>query len=293
MIRRCLFMALLSLAAPRLALACALPFGVTGNGVTDDTAAINAAITALGPSGGTLCLPAGTYLIDPDPLTGMVRLASNLDLVLSRGAVLKAKPNALQAYVIVSVANVHDVSITGFGVIQGDRATHTGTLGEWGHGIAILSSGPVIVRDVTVTDCWGDGIYISDNGNPSLYSHDVSIEGITSTNNRRNNLSAVNWSDGRIVHSLFTWAHGTAPSAGIDLEPNVSTQQIRGISFLGNDLYGNQGHGFQAVTAHGQVRASVIVANVSAGNGGAGFVVGGMTQTVFTGNLAVSNAGGN
>src|SRR3954466_10686599 len=40
-------------------------FGAAGDGITDDTSAINAAIASLGPDGGTVSLPAGIYLIDP------------------------------------------------------------------------------------------------------------------------------------------------------------------------------------------------------------------------------------
>ena len=39
-------------------------FGAMGNGVTDDTAAFQAAINALPASGGVIVVPSGTYLID-------------------------------------------------------------------------------------------------------------------------------------------------------------------------------------------------------------------------------------
>ncbi len=51
-------------------------YGAVGNGVADDTAAIQAAISALPAAGGTVYLPAGTYKLT-DPLS----LRSNLTLV--------------------------------------------------------------------------------------------------------------------------------------------------------------------------------------------------------------------
>lgn len=38
-------------------------FGATGNGFTDDTAAIQAAFDSVAPDGGAICMPAGTYVV--------------------------------------------------------------------------------------------------------------------------------------------------------------------------------------------------------------------------------------
>lgn len=46
------------------AVANVLDFGAVGNGVTNDTAAIQAAVNFLTPGGGTVFLPSGTYLVD-------------------------------------------------------------------------------------------------------------------------------------------------------------------------------------------------------------------------------------
>ncbi len=57
-------------------------FGAVGDGVADDTAAIQAAIDAV-PEGGTLYLPEGTYLVDtllfPDKFTAMKFIGAGMD----------------------------------------------------------------------------------------------------------------------------------------------------------------------------------------------------------------------
>jgi len=57
-------------------------YGASGNGTTDDLAAINNAITAL--SSGDLYLPSGTYLISDD-----LTVSDNIKLVFERGAQIK------------------------------------------------------------------------------------------------------------------------------------------------------------------------------------------------------------
>ena len=54
-------------------------YGATGNGTTDDTAAIQAAIDAVPASGGTVFFPAGTYIVAPKKTVGIV-IKSNLRL---------------------------------------------------------------------------------------------------------------------------------------------------------------------------------------------------------------------
>lgn len=69
-----------------------LSFGASGNGVTDNTVAINKAITTCAEQGGgRVVVPQGTFL------TGTVFLRSNVFLQLQKGAVLKGSNN-LSAY---------------------------------------------------------------------------------------------------------------------------------------------------------------------------------------------------
>src|SRR5215831_6656868 len=64
-------------------------FGAKGDGKNLDRAAINRAIEAASAAGGgTVTLPAGTYL------TGSIRLRSNITLYLDSGATLEASPEA-------------------------------------------------------------------------------------------------------------------------------------------------------------------------------------------------------
>lgn len=68
-------------------------FGATGDGVTLDSPAIDKAIAACaGAGGGTVLVPAGTYLC------GSIHLTNNLNLEIATGATILGAPQNLNAY---------------------------------------------------------------------------------------------------------------------------------------------------------------------------------------------------
>jgi len=68
-------------------------FGATGNGTTLDSPAIDRAIiSASAAGGGTVLVPAGTYL------SGSIHLQSNIHLLIDAGATILGAPQSLNAY---------------------------------------------------------------------------------------------------------------------------------------------------------------------------------------------------
>ena len=110
-------------------------FGATGDGQTLDSPAIDKAITAAADAGGgTVLVPAGTYL------SGSIHLKSNIHLLLEAGSVILGAPQASNAYdeteawstnpyqdgghcyfhnSLIWGENLTNVSITGTGMING------------------------------------------------------------------------------------------------------------------------------------------------------------------------------
>lgn len=189
-------------------------FGARGDGLTDDTAALNAAVRAASP-GGAIVVPDGTYLVNP---VQSVVLRSNLTLSLAAGAVLKAIPVSDAVSAVVVVKDAAAVTITG-GTILGERASHPGTTGEWGMGIDIRGGTDVTVDGVTIRDCWGDGIYVGVGA--AGESRRVTIRGCRCLGNRRQGLSMTGCLSALVENSEFSGTGGTQPQSGIDLEPNI------------------------------------------------------------------------
>lgn len=200
------------------------------NGITDDTAALQSALDTLTAQ---IYFPSGVYAINA--LTGL-RPHSNQTLLLHPGAVLQAIPNAADSYALILLNGVSRVQILG-GIIQGERGQHRGSTGEWGMGINMTACTSIVVQDVTVQDCWGDGLYIAGA------SQDIHLERVISNHHRRQGMSIVQVDNFTARDCQFINTTGTAPQAGVDLEPNTNADLIRHVlfdhcRFLGNAAYG-------------------------------------------------------
>lgn len=107
-------------------------FGAVGNGSTDDTAAINAAILAVNTAGGgTVVVPNGTFMVSPSTVSGIatgvacIVMRDNVDIDLQ--GTVKAISGSYGAGAFYGMVRCLDTglsnaSITGSGTIDGNRA---------------------------------------------------------------------------------------------------------------------------------------------------------------------------
>ena len=216
-------------------------YGALGNGVHDDTTAIQAAINSLPSDGGTVNIPAGRYLVDA---VRSIKPRSRMLLQLAPDATLVVKPNSAEKAYLIYALSVSDVEIAG-GQVIGDRYGHLGTTGEWGHAVFVRGCTRVTVRDMRLADCWGDGLSIGAalvwQGDP-IASEDVVVANVVSTNNRRQGISIGRANNVVLRDSEFSNSNGTAPECGIDIEPDdpgtSNVVSIENCTFRGNRKYG-------------------------------------------------------
>lgn len=264
-------------------------FGAHGDGVTDDTAAFQQAIDGAGQEGGGIVtVPAGRYLIDP---LRSVRLRSGVRLQLDAGATLMAMPNAAERSVVLLAQDVTDVSISG-GCLVGERDRHLGTTGEWGHGIQLRGARRVVLRDIHVSNFWGDGVSVAainpTRANPDTApSTDVLLQRVVSIGNRRQGLTIGRSRRVRVVDCEFSGTRGTAPEAGIDIEPDAG-DEASDIEISGCRVHDNHGPGIQVWTRARHVR----IQDCTLQDNRHGVLVVGAEDTRIIGNRIADNASG-
>ncbi|MCX7513935.1 right-handed parallel beta-helix repeat-containing protein [Frateuria hangzhouensis] len=253
--------------------------GAKGNGVHDDTAAFQAAIDSLPKSGGTVTVPAGRYMINA---VKSIRMRSHTRLQLQDGAELRVIPNKEAWHYAIRAWRVNNVVISG-GKIVGERAQHRGKGGEWGMGVSILGSKNVLVKNVRVSDFWGDGLYVgAKNGVRSDY---VTINNVVSTGNRRQGLSITPASHVYVVNSTFSDTHGTLPQAGVDIEPQ-NEGKTTDIRLENNTMTGNKGNGIEL---HANISSIKITKNKLTNNRGFGVLAISAPYLTISGNQATRN----
>lgn len=249
--------------------------GAKGDGSSDDTVPIQTALDEVKKVGGIVYVPAGTYMIkahDPeDLLNGWqqmtrpagLKIGSNTTLLLDENATIKAIPNNASGYSILHVGYANDVNIVG-GTIEGDKYTHIldtpfnqrngeNFYGEWGDGAVLYGSNNVKIHGVTFKHCWGDGIDvyppIKDKNNGTLSQvHNLSVQNCVFDDNRRQGMSLEHLDGAIIENNLFQNTNGTAPAAGLDIEPgDGSSESVTNVTVKNNTFINNT---HQAITLY-------------------------------------------
>lgn len=232
--------------------------GAKGDGETDDSAAIQAAIDEAAGPGGTVLVPDGVYMIDATakpPLS----LKDNVILKLAAGATLRAIPNDQKKHTVLMIAGVSDVAVIG-GTIEGERDRHKGKGAGWGMGIHIGKGAKrVVVSGVTAKKMWADGFYVGD-------ASDVAFCGVTADNNRRQGLSVIKVDGLLVLNSVFENTHGSRPGAGIDFEPDERDDTITNVRIENSRFIDNEGPGILIAGKKGTIEKIVLTRNLFKGN---------------------------
>lgn len=200
--------------------------GIDPTGRSDSTAGLQAALDA--GEGRQVYIPAGMYLVNANTSAGgSLRPRSNSVIIMAPGAELRVIPNSLEYYILWLLEDVENVVIRG-GLCVGDRDLHGGTKGEWGYGISIRGGQNISISNLIVRDMWGDGIFI---GRGASVPEHIVIENTHAIRNRRQGMSIISARSLFCSYSRFADTSGTAPAAGVDIEPDSTLDVCEHIHF--------------------------------------------------------------
>lgn len=154
----------------------------------------------------------GKYSVSADSFQSALNISSNVELIINGS--IHLVPNDYKGCYVLTIQDAKNVTITGMGCIYGDKHTHKGKEGEWGHGICILGSENITIQDINVRDCWGDCIYVGNS------SKNVIIKNSKLDHGRRQGISVTSADRVIIEDCVISNVSGTEPQAAIDIEPN-------------------------------------------------------------------------
>ncbi|WP_235007820.1 right-handed parallel beta-helix repeat-containing protein [Caballeronia humi] len=200
-------------------------FGVRADGKTNDREALQKAVDSA--VGKTLVIT-GSCRLDEQGL----HMRSNSRLRFMPGASLKLLPHDSRNYEVIRIWDVRHVVLENPRV-DGSKELNAATDGEWGMGISIAGSTDVTILSPTTTNCWGDGIYIANSFGKGLpYSSDVRVMNHYASGCRRQGVSIISGRNILFDHPVWENIAGTAPSAGLDIEPNGNTDVIENVRIV-------------------------------------------------------------
>lgn len=202
-------------------------YGAAGDGVADDTAAAQSALTAA--AGRILHLPAGsTFLVDTLNISTGTRITG--------GGTLKFKPSTT-AFALLAATDVSDITIDGI-TLDGNLTGNT--FSEFRHAVQIVGgSNNITIRGCTFRDLIGDGVYIYRGASGNI-PQGVNITGnhFTGANANRNGVSLISGKGIRIVGNHFDRMSRDDMPGAIDIEPNNAADEVRNVVIANNTIVG-------------------------------------------------------
>jgi hypothetical protein len=206
-------------------------FGATGDGTTDDTAAIRLALIG----GGAIYFPAGTYLVkDATNIADAVVLAPASNSVLfGEGdlSILKLGAHSTIKHNIFRLDNKQNITICEL-KLDGNKAQQTGTFGgfpdEYSHAIRIVDgSQNITVENNTIVDAKGDGVYVGYEATPAAVTARTYVNNNLVFGNSRQQIS--------VVHGIEHTISNNRVVGVIDIEcDSTAGTRTSAVKVLGN-----------------------------------------------------------
>ena len=174
-----------------------------------------------------------------------LNLASNQEIVFADGVVIQAKEDCFHGKndSLFTGKNLTNLTMQGEGnaVLRMRKKDYQDSTkysrAEWRMGISLIDCKNVIIRNFTVTQTGGDGLYLG--AGTDGYCKNVLVEDMNFDDNHRLGLAVISAEDLMIRRCKFNNTLGTGPDGGIDFEPNHPGQRLVNCVVEDSELAGN------------------------------------------------------
>ena len=209
-------------------------FGAVGDGIANDTPALQKAFTYIASKGGTLLIPPGTYLQgagEGGTDASFTFTSVNNIKIIGYGATITAATSltADKGFYFLNCNNITLEGLSYDGRLDARTFNLTGeNSNAVSHGFAFRGCNQVTLKTLTAYRCMMDGIFVgkATTADGGMGCSNVTIDNCTSTYNCRQGMSVVGASDMNVIGGSYSYTgeYGalkqTAPMAGIDIEAN-------------------------------------------------------------------------
>lgn len=199
-------------------------------------------------------------------ITRALILRSDLELVIEAGAELKAKAGEFKHLndCLLNAIGCKNIIIRGPGSLimpkkdyqHADRYDKS----EWRHSINLRSCENILIANLKIIGSGGDGIYIGSRPNlkpwrgarfhgekyAALPDHckNITIDNCVIDDHHRQAISVISVENLLVRNTRMSNTDGTAPMAGIDFEPNTSTERLVNCVLENCLIESNKAYGF-------------------------------------------------
>ncbi len=180
-------------------------------------------------------------------ITRPLVLRSDLELFFEPGVLLLAKRGEFLGGgdSLLSAHDAENLKIIGYGATlrmwKQDYQKPPYVPAEWRMGIRLMGCKNVLVEGVRVESSGGDGIYI-DGGGARRWAEDTVIRNVVCDDHHRQGMSVISAQNLLIENCVFSNTDGTAPTAGIDFEPDSQDQRMVNCVVRNSVFENNSGH---------------------------------------------------
>ncbi len=178
-----------------------------------------------------------------------VALAGNQEVIFEKGTTVTAKKGEFKGGndCLFRASSMENIILKGYGAIlrmqKEDYMTSAYTKAEWRMVLSFLSCSNVRIEGLTLSGSGGDGIYLGVDKSRQLYNSNVHIKDVICENNYRQGISVISAENLLIENCRFSNTWGTAPEAGIDLEPNHPEERLSNCVIRNCTFENNKGAG--------------------------------------------------